>query len=881
MARNDKNNEETIFDAAIKLQSGPQRDAYLAQACGNDSKLRGEVEALIRAHEAKSLLDEPAFDLGVTIDRSPITEGPGTVIGHFKLLEKVGEGGMASVYMAEQKEPIRRKVALKIIKLGMDTREVIARFEVERQALAMMDHPNIAKVFDAGATDTGRPYFVMELVKGVSITEYCDKNKISTKERLDLFIQVCNAVQHAHQKGIIHRDMKPSNVMVTQRDGKAVPKVIDFGIAKATSQKLTEKTLFTRYAHIIGTPAYMSPEQAELSELDVDTRTDIYSLGVLLYELLTGTTPVSEEELRKAGLVEVQRMIREDEPVKPSTKLTTLGERLIDVAEHRKATPDSLRKLVRGDLDWIVMRSLEKDRRRRYDTVAELAADIKRHLRCEPVLAAAPTLSYKARKFVQRHRVGVITVALVMGALIAGAAAATVGFVHANVQRRRAVSNFERACAAVDEMMRLAQRSVYEVPTIKSGALLQQDIVLKAQEFYQGLSKTNKNIPILRVKLAGTYQVVGESCLILRDYEQAEQAYRRAVGIFEELMREFPEDAELPSNCAYCQNGLGLSLDGLGQDEEAQSAYRSSLDMLRPVANTFSFGTPKELGPVVNSRFVDCGPCISYDGLSLFFYSNRPGGFGRSDIWVTERATTQDHWSTPVNLGPTINSKSYDAAPTITADGLMLFFESARSGGCGGSDLWVITRQTTDGAWSEPANIGPNVNGPDLDGAPSISADGLSLFFLSDRPGGAGNWDLWWTSRQAVGDPWDTPVNLGAIVNSPYLDQTPSISPDGLMLFFSSKRPGGLGYMGDIWMARRETVSDTFGKPVFLSPPLNSAACEVCPNISADGATIYFATYARPSGAGNWDLWEVPVLKLQPDSAEELNSSTLGEPAEE
>ena len=251
------------------------------------------------------------------------SEGPGTVIGRYKLLEKIGEGGMAVVYMAEQTEPIRRKVALKIIKLGMDTRQVIARFEAERQALALMDHPNIAKVLDAGATETGRPYFVMELVTGVSITEYCDKNSLSTKDRLALFLQVCHAVQHAHQKGIIHRDIKPSNVMVTHHDGKPVPKVIDFGIAKATNQKLTEKTLFTRYAHIIGTPAYMSPEQAELSDLDIDTRSDIYSLGVLLYELLTGTTPFSEEELRKAGYIEMQRVIREQEPVKPSTRIRT------------------------------------------------------------------------------------------------------------------------------------------------------------------------------------------------------------------------------------------------------------------------------------------------------------------------------------------------------------------------------------------------------------------------------------------------------------------------------------------------------------------------------------------------------------------------------
>ncbi|UCG58214.1 MAG: protein kinase, partial [Phycisphaerales bacterium] len=321
-------------------------------------------------------------------------------------------------------QPIRRKVALKIIKLGMDTKQVIARFEAERQALAMMDHANIAKVLDAGATETGRPYFVMELVKGVSITEYCDANELSTRERLDLFLQVCNAVQHAHQKGIIHRDLKPSNVMVTQRDGKPVPKVIDFGIAKATNQRLTEKTLFTRYAHIIGTPAYMSPEQAELSSAEVDARTDVYSLGVLLYELLTGTTPFGEERLRKAGYVQMQRIICEEEPTRPSSKLGTSDVALVDAAKHRGTTPSLLRRLLRRDLDWIVMKCLEKDRTRRYRTAAGLAADVQRHLNHEPVQAVAPSVSYRLRKFARRNRTVVVTVALVTAATLMGATVA-------------------------------------------------------------------------------------------------------------------------------------------------------------------------------------------------------------------------------------------------------------------------------------------------------------------------------------------------------------------------------------------------------------------------------------------------------------------------
>ena len=417
----DKKAVEAIFDEAIQFESFTKRDAYVLRACGDDQKLLIRVRALLKQHDASSFLDAPIYEPDITFDESPLSEGPGTVIGRYKLLEKIGEGGMAVVYMAEQETPIRRKVALKIIKLGMDTKSVIARFEAERQALAMMDHPNIARVLDAGATETGRPYFVMELVTGVSITEYCDKNNLNTKDRLALFIQVCSAVQHAHQKGIIHRDIKPTNVMVTRHEGRPIPKVIDFGIAKAINQKLTEKTLFTRYAHIIGTPAYMSPEQADLGDLDVDTRSDIYSLGVLLYELLIGTTPFSEEELRKAGYLEMQRVIREQEPPKPSTKLSTLGKTLTDIAKYRDSTPDLLTKAIRGDLDWIVMKSLEKDRSRRYETANMLALDIRHHLENEPVMAGAPGTTYRVQKFLRRHSSQ--TIAALALLVIAGAVA--------------------------------------------------------------------------------------------------------------------------------------------------------------------------------------------------------------------------------------------------------------------------------------------------------------------------------------------------------------------------------------------------------------------------------------------------------------------------
>ncbi|MFC1636856.1 SUMF1/EgtB/PvdO family nonheme iron enzyme [Planctomycetota bacterium] len=410
---------KAILTEALEKETEAERRVYLDEVCGTDTNLQAEVESLLRSHDhVGDFLDVSPFGPDITLDTSPLIEVPGTVIDRYKLLQKIGEGGMAVVYMAEQQEPIRRKVALKVIKLGMDTKQVIARFEAERQALATMDHPNIAKVFDAGATETGRPYFVMELVHGILITEYCDNNQLDMHRRLELFVQVCQAVQHAHQKGIIHRDIKPSNVLVTMHDDKPVPKVIDFGIAKATNQRLTEKTVFTQYAHFIGTPAYMSPEQAQMSGLDVDTRTDAYSLGVLLYELLTGTTPFDANRLREAGYTEIQRIICETDPLKPSTKLNRLGQTLIDIAQYRQANPESLRKRVKGDLDWIVMKCLEKDRTRRYETAHGLAEDIERHLKNEPILARSPDIMYRAQKFWRRHRSYIVATS-VMTALLA------------------------------------------------------------------------------------------------------------------------------------------------------------------------------------------------------------------------------------------------------------------------------------------------------------------------------------------------------------------------------------------------------------------------------------------------------------------------------
>ncbi len=442
--------EKELFEQAVEITSPQERAAFLNIACAGQPALRERLDNLLRAHDeaaSKFLGDRPAAAPATIRLTVPDEEKLGTMIGRYKLLEKVGEGGFGSVYVAEQREPVKRRVALKVIKLGMDTKEVVARFEAERQALAMMDHPNIAKVLDAGATESGRPYFVMELVRGIRITDYCDQNQLPTLDRLKLFIQVCNAVQHAHQKGIIHRDLKPSNILVTLHDGVPVPKVIDFGIAKATQQELTDKTVYTQLQQFIGTPAYISPEQAEMSGLDIDTRADIYSLGVLLYELLTGQTPFDARELLKAGLDELRRTIREVEPMRPSTRLTLRLARSAGPGAPasspaldgtaRKASEDAgappsprsrkevqnlqhLITLVRGDIDWIVMKCLEKDRTRRYDTANGLAADVQRHLSNEPVIARPPSTLYRLQKMARRNKLAFAATTAVLTALVLG-----------------------------------------------------------------------------------------------------------------------------------------------------------------------------------------------------------------------------------------------------------------------------------------------------------------------------------------------------------------------------------------------------------------------------------------------------------------------------
>ncbi len=543
--------EEAIFLAALEKQSQQERNAFVEEACADHPDLLERVRELLGSHdESMGPLDAPIANINATLDQ-PITEKLGTQIGPYKLREWLGEGGMGVVYVAEQTEPVKRKVALKVIKPGMDTRQVIARFEAERQALAMMDHPNIARVFDGGATNSGQPYFVMELVCGVPLTGYCDEHALTTNERLQIFLKVCRAVQHAHQKGFIHRDLKPSNVLVASIDGEAVPKVIDFGVAKAVGPKLTEETVYTQISQLVGTPLYMSPEQVELGVADIDTRSDVYSLGVLLYQLLTGNTPFDSNRLKDAGFDEMRRIIREDEPPKPSAMVSTLRVEALSTASQRRGSdPRKLSESLAGELDWLVMKALEKDRNRRYESASALAADVERYLAGEPVEACPPSSVYQFKKFAARNKTVFTTAALVLIALLLGIAGtgwqawrATRNSQRANVERAKALENFRRARDTVDKYL----------TTVETNALLQNpemqplrgELMELAREYYQQFIDDRKHDVELQADLAEAYVRTGNIAFTLGESEKGYDLHAQAVAIRERLAAANPENADL------------------------------------------------------------------------------------------------------------------------------------------------------------------------------------------------------------------------------------------------------------------------------------------------------------------------------------------------
>ena len=586
-------------------------------------------------------------------------ERVGSVIGPYKLLQQIGEGGFGLVYMAEQDKPVRRTVALKIIKPGMDSAEVIARFESERQALALMDHPNVAKVLDAGATRSGHPFFVMELVKGVPITEFCDKNRCSPEARLKLFRDVCHAIQHAHQKGIIHRDIKPSNVLVTLHDGEPVVKVIDFGVAKAIAQKLTERTLFTAHGQMIGTPAYMSPEQAEMSGLDIDTRTDVYSLGVLLYELLTGTTPLEAERLREAGYAEMQRMICEQDPPRPSTRLSSLKDSATVLAGNRGLDVKRLVKLLSGDLDWIVMKSLEKERNRRYATPGNFAEDVERYLRHEAIAARPPSSAYRLKKFAQRNRVAVLTSALVAIALVGGSAVAIWQAIRAtnaersalqalteaeqaraaeSTQRQRAMADEQKALAAAaaerkanelarqNEQKAAQQRDlakarfrmvreavdqyhtrVSENPELKSKGLekLRTELLQSAAGFYDKFVQDASADPDVQAERARAFRRLADLCADTGKLSQAEQAYDQSFQIFARLSQEFPQDPRYQQELARTHLQQGELHNLAGRFDSSRRSFHAAISILKPLVNAY---------PSVSEYQADLAETLDYLG---------------------------------------------------------------------------------------------------------------------------------------------------------------------------------------------------------------------------------------------------------------------------